>query len=385
MAAKGSAVARIGLDVSAFEKGAQAVFKSVNSINNSIKTIAAVTGGAFVFGALLEGANAFKDSITGNIASTLRFSEELANLSHATGLAAGAFLTLGFAREKGISNERAAKMLGAEAKAISDNASLFRDASIKLAVVGEKMKGFWLGVTEKAAPLLDKVFDKIIEFDFVSWGERIAKPFADIGAYLFQVLSDGRLAQVLMQLGAVLAGALANAFHYVYELATTLFDHMVDRLSVRLENAFKYATSFSYIKAPMPEMPKLPKFGFDTRTLADFEKVVADWKSTLTKFDESSGVNRKDPFEFKKPYQNFGVDSLQAIGGGGGVGGGTMSLIDTANKQLDVQQGMLQALNKILASGLESIRIRGGDTKYDPFMDTNIYYDPSLTSPAFSK
>lgn len=385
MPAKGSATARVGLDVSAFEKGAQAIFKSVNAINSSIKTIAAVTGGAFIFGKLIEGANSFSQSIAGNITSTLQFSEELANLSHATGLAAGAFLTLGFAREKGISNERAAKLLGAEAKVLSENAGLFRDASIKLAVIGERMKGFWLGITEKAAPLLDRVFDKIITFDFVSWGEKIAKPFIDIGAFLFQVISDGRLAQTMKNLGAVLAGALANALNYAADVGLKVFGYMADVLVVKMENAFKHAIGFNKRDKDMPDTPLIPEFKFDDKTLADLNKLIANWKKSIADFNAQSGNNREDKLEYTKPYQNFGVDSLQSIGGGGGVGGGSMSLIDTANKQLDVQNGMLNALNKIVASGLQSIKERGGDTSYNPFYDTNVYYDPTAFPPNLSK
>jgi hypothetical protein len=345
MASK-EARARIGLDTSAFEKGGAAVLKTVNAINTSIKTIAAVTGGAFLFGKAIEGALAFKNAIWENITASLKFGEELANLAHGTGAAAGALYTMQFAMEKGISNERAARMLGNEAKILSENAALFRDTSIKLSVIGERVKGFWLGVTEKAAPLLDRVFDKIINFNFASWGEKLAEPFANAGKMLFQIFEEGNVLEMIIKIGDLLGGVLIDAFKYAFQVATTLFDYFTARLSVQIKNSMLALLSGpgdDRARLKLPDSPTLPDHVLSDNTNAQLKTITSDLGRYLDRFNSKSGLNRLDPFESKKAYKNFGVDSLQSIGGGGGAGGG-FGLVDIATQSLNVQKDMLRAI-----------------------------------------
>ncbi len=345
MGKKGSATAKIGLDYSAFEAGAKAVEKAVNNLNATVKTIATVTGAAYLFGKAIDGANSFRNSIKDNIVATLQWGEELANLAHGTGAFAGQLYTLQFAFEKGISNATAMRLLGNEAKLLNENAGVFRDASIKLAVVGERANGFWLGVTSKVAPLLDRIFDKITAMDFSAWGERIAEPFAKIGNVLVDAFTDGRLGDALMDVADLLGEAILES---VMVALSKIFDFIKDQLGIISgTEAFNkmFGTDF---KDEEPEQ-KDP-----------FAGTKSKYDDLLGKYSHPYGIDTQ-PFEFAKQYKNFSVDSLQAIGGGGGVG--SVSLADTALRQLNVQSQMLDVLRDLARNNpLSGVPLVGSTT-----------------------
>ena len=55
---------------------------------------------------------------------------------------------------------------------LDKDAALFDDVSDKLALTGIKVRGFWVGVAEKVAPVLKPLLDKFASLDLASWGQK---------------------------------------------------------------------------------------------------------------------------------------------------------------------------------------------------------------------
>jgi hypothetical protein len=223
MAKKGSALATIGLDYSAFEAGAKAVMKLSEQMGTFLRDTLAVAAGNVIASAFTKGAGAivsFFTAMKNNLANIFTTGEELANLAHATGMATGAYLQFKTATEKNISMSEAANLLGRNAEIMEKDASLFRDISLKLFGVGERIQGFWLGVADKIAPVINPLLDRLLALDLSQWGQDFAAPIADAVAIIAQLAMDGQLWQTMGELAAAAFTYAAEVFGKVLELFT---------------------------------------------------------------------------------------------------------------------------------------------------------------------
>jgi hypothetical protein len=214
MAKKGSASATIGLDYAAFEAGAKAVMKVCEQMGSFIKNTLAVAAGNILASAFNRGASAlssFFGSMRDNLANVFTLGESLANLSHATGMLTGDYLKFTTAAEKGITFSEAGKLLGRNAELMQKDAGLFRDISLKLFAVGERIQGFWIGVADKIAPVINPLLDRLIALDLSSWGQAFAEPIANAVKIIYQLAVDGNLWKTMGDFAAA-------AFTYAAEI-----------------------------------------------------------------------------------------------------------------------------------------------------------------------
>lgn len=220
MAKQSQARAKVALDPSDFEKGAKAIISAANSMSSAVTTAMAATGVAIaaVFG--VESLKAIGNSAYG----VITLGEEMANAGKKAGLAAGQFYLFHNAIEKGLSLKTVANLIGENAAVLNQSANTFRDVSIKLWVVGEKIRGFWLGLMERVAPVLSRLLDGALGVSLVKAGEDFGNALANAAETLFQIISDGDLwknvvtvaAASFVYLGNILSGvvgiAMSDAF-----------------------------------------------------------------------------------------------------------------------------------------------------------------------------
>ncbi len=102
----------------------------------------------------------------------------------------------------------AANQVGSQAQILAKDAALFDDVSDKLALTGLKVRGFWVGVAEKVAPVLKPLLDKFASLDLASWGQKAGEAVA----FIVQAFADGKVGDILFTSAKI---AFANAVNFL--------------------------------------------------------------------------------------------------------------------------------------------------------------------------
>ena len=138
----------------------------------------------------------------------------------------------------------AAAQVGSQAQLLQKDAALFDDVSDKLALVGTKVQGFFVGVADKVAPVLKPLLDKMATMDFAKWGQQIG----EVVAFLIQAFSDGSIGDILFQ---TLKIALAQAANFTLGIFTSLGRMLAQLLAEAVKNAvlmFQIVTTADFWK-----------------------------------------------------------------------------------------------------------------------------------------
>lgn len=414
MAKKGSASATIGLDYSAFESGSKAVMKCCEQMGSFIKNTLAVAAGNILSAAFAKGANAlssFFSAMKDNLVNIFTAGEQMANLAHATGMAAGQYMQFVTAAEKGVTFSEAGKLLGKNADIMTRDAGMFRDISLKLYAVGERIQGFWLGVADKIAPVINPLLDRLVALDLSGWGQAFAEPIANAVKIIYQLAADGKLWQTMGEFAAAaftyaaevlgkLIGVYSNAGFseamskmwasikefggFLYETLLSSVSRVLEYFSLGLIMAAnkvasimdKAAVFFGLMDQEQADSNQEQRTGAEegvakgiasdttlpeTRSvpigqqLADALKdvkfgtpeLITTLTDALSKFDLTTSKG-SDKYSNQSAVQNFGVSSMAAVGGGGGVG--MTSLADHAAKQSDYQRDLRDDVRELKAA-----------------------------------
>lgn len=181
--------AKVSLDSGPFETAAKAISDAAISMSKAITTAMATAGVALlaVFGA--KTLSGIVDSMKG----VIDLGEEMANAGHKANIAAGQFYLFNRAVEKGLSFETVSGLLGENAKVLNESANVFRDVALKLWVVGEKIRGFWLGLMDRLAPVLSRLLDGALAQNLVTAGQAFGDAVAESAEVIYQLATDGQL------------------------------------------------------------------------------------------------------------------------------------------------------------------------------------------------
>ncbi len=222
------AKAKVSLDSAHFEKGAKAVMNAANAMSSAVTTAFAAAGAAVLvaFGAKSVGA------IVASVKSVLDLGESMANAGKMAGIAAGQFYLFSNAVEKGLTLKTTAGLIGENAQVLNRSAAIFRDVSIKLWAVGEKIRGFWLGLVERLAPVLSRLLDGALTASLVEAGQAFGGKIADAISVIYQLAKDGKL-------WSTFTAGFKLAFDYAGERMVWLGNIGYQILKLTLENAFK--------------------------------------------------------------------------------------------------------------------------------------------------
>jgi len=279
--------------------------------------------------------------------------------------------------------------------------------------VGEKVRGFWLGLMDRVAPVLSRLLDGSLAFSLLKAGQWFGEKIADAAAVLYQLAKDGELwgalkdgfqlafdyaGERLLWLGKIGYGVLKEVFSQAF------LDGVTDALAKSWESVTSFSKNFGdvlgtafwsvwvEIKAAIYAMlnklgPIGKKFGAqstwgDEGSIADRNQEIASdreanannvralakpngadvWSrianvlkdnqfspsgqlgnqisklkevvsSSLTKYKADEKARPTQAFENNSRIGAFGVDSMAAIGGGGGVYLG-LTVLDVNRRQL---------------------------------------------------
>jgi hypothetical protein len=116
-------------------------------------------------------------------------------------------LTL-FADSGGIQGAR--DMVGGQAKLLGENAALFDDISDKLGAAGMKLRGFFVGIASKVAPMLMGAADAFAKLDLSQVGEKVGGFIQMVGAFF-----KSGLVMETLKVGLLKAGA--DFINYLYQ------------------------------------------------------------------------------------------------------------------------------------------------------------------------
>lgn len=227
MAKQSEARAKLSLDPAPFEKGAKAIVNAANQMSAQMGATFKAAGVAILaaFGAKTISA------IANTVRETLEFGEQMANAAKRTGMAAGQFYLFNEAMTKGIGMKTAAALLGKNAEVLTRSANVFRDVSIKLWVIGEKIRGFWLGLVERIAPILSTILDGTLGDQLIDAGSQFGEALAEGVETIYQLAKDGKLWQTFKD-------GFTIAFEYAGERMVWLANLGYDALKVIFSSAF---------------------------------------------------------------------------------------------------------------------------------------------------
>lgn len=144
------------------------------------------------FHALGEGINGITDPAQKTAAAMAIFGKEGASLL-------AMFASGGFGD--------AAAQVGEQANILNRDAALFDDVGDKLALVGVKVRGFFIGVADKVAPVLKPLLDGFANLDLAQMGQQIGEMIA----FLITAFSDGKLSELLSTSFLISAANFGNA------------------------------------------------------------------------------------------------------------------------------------------------------------------------------
>jgi hypothetical protein len=147
----------------------------------------------------------------------------------------------------------AAEQVGSQADILNQDAALFDSVSDKLALVGVKVQGFFVGVADRVAPVLNPLLDGFAKLDLASWGQQAG----DVIAFLIQAFSDGSLWEILvtsgkislMKVGNFLAGILAAVGKGLWQYVVESFKNGVAVLEIVTTAAFWKGLGFALLSA----------------------------------------------------------------------------------------------------------------------------------------
>lgn len=190
---------------------------------------------------------------------------------------------------------KAEKALGAQAGILVANAAAFKEVSDQLKQAGLKLQGFFVGVAEKALPLLAIAGEKIAALDLAGMGQKfgegikiagdvLAAVFADPGSMIApftgyleagflgagNVLLAGIMA-IVPQLGAIgsaLGGIFLGVSQVISGALMKAFAGPIEYLTAAIQSAFeKFAAQFARVRDELT--PDGSQQGNDYRAAGD--------------------------------------------------------------------------------------------------------------------
>lgn len=136
----------------------------------------------------------------------------------------------------------AAAQVGMQADLLNKDAALFDDVSDKLALVGTKTKGFFIGVADKIAPVLKPLLDSFAAIDLAKYGQAVG----DAIATAVQAFNDGTLVTLISESLIIGAKEFGNALIGVMTSAAFGFGASLVAAAQMLPELLSVVTSLDF-------------------------------------------------------------------------------------------------------------------------------------------
>ena len=134
----------------------------------------------------------------------------------------------------------AASMLGGQADLLQKNAAIFDRISDNLGSAGKKMQGFFVGMADQLAPVIDPLIQLFAETDFSAMGQSIGKGIA----VAIQTLTDGSIWSIMADSAII---AVGNVINFAWKAVQGLLGAINTMLLQTVESAL---TMFKILTTP---------------------------------------------------------------------------------------------------------------------------------------
>jgi hypothetical protein len=227
---------------------------------------------------------------------------------------------------------QAAKEVGAQAAIMDRNAALFDDISDKLALAGLKMQGFFIGVADYVAPVLQPLLDWFASQDLAAQGQAFGKAIATA----IQMLVDG-----------------------------TIWNALGDTLTLMGANFVNTITSgINQVIATMASIPGFGGLGSLQIPQIDTSGIEQNLGNAMLAAQGKVEAAREaaDAKAAGRQPAGGGLDQMAAAGGGGGKGGPSVQRMFSTSMGLFVKDPLLaetRRTNTILTkiqTGIENLK-----------------------------
>ena len=125
---------------------------------------------------------------------------------------------------------QAAEQVGNQAELLNRDAALFDDISDKLATVGLKVQGFFVGVADRVAPVIKPLLDRFAALDLSQLGQQVG----DFVGLFIQAFQDGKLGEIVL---TSLELSFATAANFLLGLLTAIGNVLAQMLLEGPKNA----------------------------------------------------------------------------------------------------------------------------------------------------
>lgn len=253
--------------------------------------------------------------------------------------------------------EEVKKMLGNQSALLLQNAGIFGRASDILGLTGNKIRGFFVGISSEIVPDLMAVLDKAAQLDFSKVGQAAGSNMSFLINYFQTFGSQGDLIYNTMKLafmGAV--NFLHEELSVVLAVTAASFKNIFKGQAAQ-EKAIKEAEIVTRAKSPL------------LNTTETEQKIQSDLDA-IEKSKQANAADARKKYGTPGPSPT-GLDMLQKAGGGGGpaamiatsgakvgalggaVWGGEQS-INVQRDQLAVQQRIANSIDAFLKAATPS-------------------------------
>jgi len=202
----------------------------------------------------------------------------------------------------------AAQQVGSQAQLLARDAALFDDVSDKLALTGVKVRGFWVGLADKVAPVLKPLLDRFANLDFASWGQQVG----DIVAFIVQAFADGKVTDILFTSAKI---AFANAVNFLAGTLMAVAQALWQALVESIKNAitlFQIVTTADFWVGMGKAIMGIAQ-GFIAFLLDGIAKLL-DYLSGIPLIGEKIGAGAKEMQGWAQSVRESGQENRNAGG-----------------------------------------------------------------------
>jgi hypothetical protein len=258
----------------------------------------------------------------------------------------------------------ASQQLGSQAQLLARDAALFDDVCDKLALTGVKVRGFWIGLADKVAPVLKPLLDKFASLDLAKMGQ----DFGEIVAFIMQAFADGKMGDILWTSAKIALAKIANTVVGLFTalgqaLITTLIEGVktvLTLLSIATSADFWIGMGYSMLAAAKNFIAFVEEgfakifdgmrdwwfIGDGAGEAADgLKQDAADWRKSANDSSNKAAAHFEEPFNRASTRFSEAIGNISSAVADGFEQGS--SLIDTSDWQAHLDDSVDSVMRRV--------------------------------------
>ena len=246
--------------------------------------------------------------------------------------------------------------LGAQAKIMGENAAVFKEITEDLEMVGNKIKGLWLGMAAEIAPVLLPILEQLKGFNFLEFG----KGLGDSVAIFLEAFNAGKLGDFV---GDTITYSLLNAANAFYKAMIAVIQAIGDSMKFALftdgKKSFEFGKSFDKHYKENGDVGGMKEFNAQYNQLGNgIAKSLAAHQANARTDAKESNTGLGEGIDLEAQHAN--VTALARVGGAYGGGGGD-PLLDENRRQTGYLSTIAAGISKLTIPG---VHVASGNQGY---------------------